>query len=558
MVFSNVYLHNYLNLQLTFLRYYLMSTIRNGNTPIDILCILLFLWSSFSFSQGQSQENFSRFIDSADLYVGEKPKIAKIFLDSIPKPIEKNIKGYLSNYYQLRGIISDKTRDQAKLYQEYRLAIKYAELEKNYDIAGMASLELFTNIYFVKKDSTAFTYLDKAKAYYTKSNNKKGLAEVKLMPAYVAYINGDNNKSIEIILKNLEEYRAIKEDAYYHLFAVFMLTSNYMKLKDFDNAFKFRREFESLKGNKTIYNANYFGYEVGLTATMAHYHFDSNNIDSTFFYLEKNKALTSKMNYNNLEDYYSLYAEGYKKVGNNEIYKIYTDSLLQFKNALLEKTLNTGLILNETLAKTDSQLALETKKKNLNRFFIGLLIFILIGLAIFISTRYKKIKQKINEYTKRKEEYSFMQTSHEKLKVKVRGLEDYIIEVKKEIKSISRLNDVSEQRDKIVELYKDLHLNSSTVLDKSKSHLELVNDLNIEFFNKINEEHPQLDESEIIICYYLQIGFKNKEIAIFLNRSLRAIENKRFRIGKKLKLSDNNLSLLDFLNSFSSNNKEFS
>ena len=151
-----------------------------------------------------------------------------------------------------------------------------------------------------------------------------------------------------------------------------------------------------------------------------------------------------------------------------------------------------------------------------------------------------------------------MQSSHEKLKVKVRGLEDYIVEVKKEIKSISRLNDVSLQREQIKKLYKDLHLNSSTVLDKSKSHLELVNDLNIEFFNKINEEYPQLDESEIIICYYLQIGFKNKEVAVFLNKSLRAIENKRFRIGKKLKLSESNLSLLEFLDTVASNNKALS
>ena len=143
-----------------------------------------------------------------------------------------------------------------------------------------------------------------------------------------------------------------------------------------------------------------------------------------------------------------------------------------------------------------------------------------------------------------------MQTSHEKLKVKVRGLEDYIVDVKKEIKNISAINDAPKQRERIKELYKDLHLNSSTVLDKSKSHLELVNDLNIEFFNKINERHPQLDDSEIIISYYLNTGFKNKEIAVFLNKSLRSIENKRFRIGKKLNLKEQNVSIVDYFENF--------
>ncbi|MCH3885027.1 helix-turn-helix transcriptional regulator [Tenacibaculum aquimarinum] len=179
-----------------------------------------------------------------------------------------------------------------------------------------------------------------------------------------------------------------------------------------------------------------------------------------------------------------------------------------------------------------------------------MLVFSLIGLIVFILLRYKKIKIKIQDFTQGKKELSYLKTNHDKLKVKVKGLEDYIIDVKKEIKSISIISDTSKQRDQIKELYKDLHLNSSTILDKSKNHLELVNDLNIDFFNTLNEKHPELDDSEVIICYYLHIGFKNKEIAVFLNKSLRSIESKRFRIGKKLQLKENKINLLEYLKSF--------
>ena len=64
--------------------------------------------------------------------------------------------------------------------------------------------------------------------------------------------------------------------------------------------------------------------------------------------------------------------------------------------------------------------------------------------------------------------------------------------------------------------------------------MELVNDLNVEFFNQIHSKYPELNDSEVITCYYLFMGFKNKEIAMFLNTSVRALESKRYRISKKI------------------------
>ena len=90
-----------------------------------------------------------------------------------------------------------------------------------------------------------------------------------------------------------------------------------------------------------------------------------------------------------------------------------------------------------------------------------------------------------------------------------------------------------------------MHHNSTTLLDKTENHFELVNDLNVDFFKKIQERYPQLNNSEIIICYYLFIGFKNKEISVFLNTTVRAVESKRYRITKKIDL--NNMTLLQHL-----------
>jgi DNA-binding NarL/FixJ family response regulator len=126
-------------------------------------------------------------------------------------------------------------------------------------------------------------------------------------------------------------------------------------------------------------------------------------------------------------------------------------------------------------------------------------------------------------------------------------LEKYILQVKDELKSISAYNDPSELRKNIKELYKNIHLKSSTELKNGESHLELINELNIDFFTKIIEIYPQLNDSEIIICYYIFAGFKNKEIAGFLNLTIRSIESKRYRINKKLEIKSIETNLVEHL-----------
>ncbi|MEP3837130.1 MAG: hypothetical protein ABJM36_05755 [Algibacter sp.] len=78
-------------------------------------------------------------------------KKAAVFLDSIPLPLSENIKGHLSCFYEIKVLINDKNQETAKLYQNSKLALKYAENDKNYEIVGWASFELFYNSFFVKK-----------------------------------------------------------------------------------------------------------------------------------------------------------------------------------------------------------------------------------------------------------------------------------------------------------------------------------------------------------------------------------------------------------------------
>jgi len=56
------------------------------------------------------------------------------------------------------------------------------------------------------------------------------------------------------------------------------------------------------------------------------------------------------------------------------------------------------------------------------------------------------------------------------------------------------------------------------------------------FIIKLKKNYPLLTHNEILICAYLKLNYSTKEIAIYSNSSVRSIENKKYRIRKKINL----------------------
>jgi len=509
-----------------------------------LFCLGIILFSNITLAQ--KTENFTRFIDSADVYVHSNPELARNFLNAIPTPVVTSIEGRLADYYMLKGMLYIKSDEQAQVFNSFILAIKYGEKEKNYDIAGQASLDLFSNMYVVKRDSSAYKYLDQAKKYFTLANNKNGLIEVTQMPAYVAFQEHEYKKSNDLILENLDNYKNIKDDAYYYLFANFMLADNYIHLDDLVNANKYLTTFKSLQNNPTIDEYNYRAYEVSLHVCMAAIHLNKKQIDSSLFYLSEAKKSKEFMDYVAKKEFYRISSESYKLNGDLEKSNLYLDSMQNFEATLFDNNIKASFQINESLIQSEEELKSESKLKLLNRNWIVVLLICTLILIVIFLLYYKKINKKLNHFINQKRNYSQLSSNYEKLKIKTISLEEYISDLKKEIKKIASTDELKVQRQKIRELYKNIHLESSTLISNGENHLNLINELNIEFFTELKTRYPKLNESETIVCYYLAMGFKNKEIALFLNRSIRAIESKRYRISKKVGLdkSDDSLSVL--------------
>ncbi|GAA4883324.1 hypothetical protein GCM10023311_01810 [Flaviramulus aquimarinus] len=519
-----------------------------NNFSLKTVCIYTYFFAFCLLGFSQKNGDYYRFIDSADFYIDTSSDKALAFLDSIPIPLEDYVSGRLAEYYALKVLIHDDFKEYSKMHQSNILTLKYAQKEKAYKLAGQASIDLFSDLYFVNGDTTAFKYLEKAKAYYQKCNYSYGHMEVEQMYAYAKFLDGDYEACNSLLLEHLDAYRNHTEDAYFNMFAAYMLTSNYIYLDNFKDAHKYFKEFMTLKKNQTIAKFNHLSFESAIHVTLADIHFYNKQIDSTFYYLQKSTKLTEYMGEDVLTNYYDLYANVYKELGNFDASRSYMDSLMVFKDKIYKNNINASFQINKSLLKAESNLKLEKEKKFFSIVVVVVLVFILAVLSVFYFIFYRKQKIKIDDFNNKASNFSYLKSNNEKLAVKVQGLEDYINNLKKEVKEIATIDDASNQRERIKSFYKNLHQKSTTILNKSENHLELVNDLNVEFFKLIQEHHPELNKSETIICYYLFIGFNNKEIAVFLNASLRSIESKRYRISKKLNFNKQETTLVEYLN----------
>lgn len=523
------------------------------NFSLRIISLYICICAFDLLLYGQVENEYLRFVDSADIHIDTSSKKALSFLEAIPKPLEDFIPGRVAEYYALKALVHDDFNEYTKYHQCCILAIKHAEKESAFCIAGEASIGLFSNLYFVGNKIDAYKYLDKARDYYGKCDYKHGVIEVQQAEAYSKFLDGDYIACNTLLLNELENYRSIKDDAYYYMFALYMLTSNYIYQKDLKKAHKYYNEFKTLADNTTIAKYNYLSFEGGILSCFADIFLKRKEIDSTSFYLKKSSKLTQYMSEDALVDYYELNANFNQHLGHIEKSKVYIDSMVLLNSEIHSRTIEASFDVSDSLDKAETELIAQNKNKVFNRILTISIVVFLVLIALSIYTYFKRQKNKlITHNEKTNTSLSYLKTNNEQLAVKVHGLEAYIKNLKKEVKQISRTECINHQKEQIKNLYKNLHINSSTLLDKSENHLDLMNELNIEFFKKIEEVHPELNKSEIIICYYLFMGFTNKEIAVFLNTTIRSVESRRYRITKKIQLVKTDTTLLEYLqNTFS-------
>jgi len=105
-------------------------------------------------------------------------------------------------------------------------------------------------------------------------------------------------------------------------------------------------------------------------------------------------------------------------------------------------------------------------------------------------------------------------------------------EIKKEIKSLTSILSDDERLD-----------------DDWESFAQNFDTVHNDFITKLKVKYPQLTPSDLKLCAYLKLNLTTKDIAPLLNISVRGVEISRYRLRKKLDLS-NDVNLNDFMMHF--------
>ncbi len=452
---------------------------------------------------------------------------------------------------------------QAEYYfnkADYKNALnRYLRLEKttkgndnsNYNLALVRIGSIYHNL---EKEELSLTYLKKAIKSTQLSNDSVNLA-------YTFNGLGNYYRSKKIIDSSIIFYNQALE--------IFYRMSDFKGIAGINNNlanFKFS-EGKCSQAISYYYKSYSIAKEHNFLQDQALYLLNIgaaykklNKKDSAIYYLKKI-----------IENSNKGYATLNVSRGYNELYEIYKNNN-QFREALYYKELHHVLsdsifnrTLNEEIAKIttaseiqakENKLKLLKKQDELNAAQISKQYYLILLLALLLLLLITLLYQ-LNKWKKFQADKFQAEITEEKLKTKLRLLENELLKEKNDTKSREILtmeilnnnkNDIfvtiqklvdkykSEKNDKILqEIYQQIKNNTRIENDweSFKLHFEEVHP---NFFISLHEKFPDLTLNNLKLCAYLKIGLTNKEIAVLLNIDPDSVKRSKIRLKKKLNI----------------------
>ncbi len=122
---------------------------------------------------------------------------------------------------------------------------------------------------------------------------------------------------------------------------------------------------------------------------------------------------------------------------------------------------------------------------------------------------------------------------------------EMLLDLKEELSRTAGATSAPKNSQKLLHLI-DRNLNSEEDWAIFESHFNEVHEA---FLKRLRKEHPDLTSGDLRLAAYLRMDLSSKEIAPLLHISIRGVENKRYRLRKKLDLESND-NLNQYLQEF--------
>lgn len=245
---------------------------------------------------------------------------------------------------------------------------------------------------------------------------------------------------------------------------------------------------------------------------------------------------------------------------------LYFKEYYKYKDSLEIEKSKTEVSNLELKYKQDRKIDKIKQKEKISRILIIMssVIIILILTIIIITVRKRLVSHK-EKLKHEKEKKQLMKVEIENAELKQKQLDSELTRKRQEILDFSfhiqDKNRLLEDMEQELVLLKNNHkidvAGMTSIRNSLKSHLQRniefteLNDklqnINAEYFDIIKEKHPDVTKYELNLIGLIKLNISTKQISVIYSTTEKSIESRRYRLRKKLKLT-NKENLSEYLN----------
>lgn len=499
------------------------------------------------------------------------------------KAISLNYSTGLADAYLGVGICYDYLNSYDLALDYYLKALSISENE-NYYNAKVRAMNNIAIIYSKHENhESALKYFFNVINLQQSQNDSLGFANTYVNVGIVYNYLGDFQKSLDYTLDAISLFENMNSkqslaSSYENL------ANTYLSLNNSEQALKsYLKALNIAKETKSKYTI------ASVSLNLGNYYLQQNDYQTALDILNENlpnAILISEKEM--IKNYYNALSQAYREtqnyveaLRNRDLYEAYKDSVISesSNNKITElRTLHDV----EKKEKEIELLQAKTKIQQRQKIFLIASILVLVILAILLVYffRLKNVSLKQQTLLLEKEK-QLDKLALEKKEAEKREEEAEKLRLLEEIKTNDELNRLREEKlnDKIKHQNREIAtsalqvVNKNEILNSIKETLKKYNNskekdsrtfflrlireietsINIDadwdnfklhfeevhqgFFERLEKNYPNLTPNEQRLCAYLRINLDTKEIARILNISLLALEKRRYRLRKKLKIS---------------------
>lgn len=226
---------------------------------------------------------------------------------------------------------------------------------------------------------------------------------------------------------------------------------------------------------------------------------------------------------------YKFYKEAHAGLNNEELVKIYTDSIV---DTLKKNKQENNAINSKILSDLDSnEINFRDKISSLTLYLmIGIVILLI---AIFLLWYYIRSKRKTQvESDYHKENYNMLWGNYQLSRNKLEVLKKELI-TQRPVENSTHYNN----------LINDINAHLDASADDPHRHLNMAEN---QFIIALKSRASYLSEKELNVCFFFKLNLSHRKIAEILNKTEKSIDAYKYRINKKV-LKHEQIQLMELL-----------